>query len=87
MIPTDTFAAVLETLGFQPDVTQSIWRQEFTDGAVLTANFGTQRLTYPAGLLVNEQQPLSFARPENFVVFECVHRLLAKGYLPCLRLC
>ncbi|MEM8940134.1 MAG: type I restriction enzyme HsdR N-terminal domain-containing protein [Bacteroidota bacterium] len=29
---------------------------------------------------VNERQTCNFSDPENFVVFECVNRLLEKGY-------
>lgn len=30
--------------------------------------------------MINERQTCNFSQPENFVVFECVHRLLEKGY-------
>lgn len=36
----------------------------------------------PQGLIVNERQTCNFSANENFVVFECVHRLLEKGYKP-----
>jgi type I restriction-modification system DNA methylase subunit/restriction endonuclease S subunit len=36
----------------------------------------------PNGMLINERQTCNFASPENFVVLECVYRLLEKGYLP-----
>ena len=41
-----------------------------------------ETLVYPEdqGLVVNERQTCNFSAPENFVVFECVHRLLEKGY-------
>ncbi|MDE0553589.1 MAG: N-6 DNA methylase [Candidatus Poribacteria bacterium] len=34
------------------------------------------------GLIVNRRDTCNFSHPENFVVFECVHRLLKKGYKP-----
>jgi hypothetical protein len=34
------------------------------------------------GLKINEHQTCNFSANENFVVFECVHRLLEKGYAP-----
>ena len=41
-------------------------------------------MIYPEdkGLKVNRQDTCNFSHPENFVVFECVHRLLEKGYKP-----
>ncbi len=41
-----------------------------------------EQLIYPEDqkLVINERQTCNFKAPENFVVFECVHRLLLKGY-------
>ena len=52
--------------------------------ADLKVDFANQKLTYPEdkGLKVNERQTCNFSSNENFVVFECVHRLLEKGYKP-----
>lgn len=43
-----------------------------------------QEIRYPEaqGLLVNERQTCNFSANENFVVLECVCRLLVKGYRP-----
>ncbi len=48
----------------------------------LQVDFAKQQIIYPKDLKVNERQTLNFSSPENFVVFECVHRLLEKGYHP-----
>ena len=47
-------------------------------------NFTKKEITYPeaAGLVINERQTCNFDANENFVVLECVHRLLEKGYKP-----
>ena len=45
------------------------------------ADFAKKKLYYPASIRSRERND-SFAAPENFVVFECVHRLLKKGYRP-----
>jgi type I restriction enzyme M protein len=44
----------------------------------------TQEIVYPEsdGLVINERQTCNFSSNENFVVLECVHRLLTKGYKP-----
>ncbi len=48
------------------------------------ADFAKQKLIYPTekSLEVNDGTTSNFAHPENFVVFECLARLLQKGYRP-----
>lgn len=43
-----------------------------------------EKLLYPEdkGFKVNDKTTCNFEKPENFVVFECVDRLLQKGYRP-----
>ncbi|MDE5603610.1 MAG: hypothetical protein K2I71_06830, partial [Helicobacter sp.] len=36
----------------------------------------------PNGIIIHDSTTCNFLHPENFVVFECVHRLLEKGYKP-----
>ena len=77
MIKKTNFKELLKTLGFtvEGDIFQK------SDGEVdLKVDFGKQKLIYPKGLEVNRQDTCNFSHPENFVVFECVHRLLDKGY-------
>ena len=79
MITKNSFKKVLEVLGFTEE--GSIFQK--SDGEVnLKVDFGKQRLIYPEGLKVNRQDTCNFSHPENFVVFECVHRLMDKGYKP-----
>lgn len=37
---------------------------------------------YPKEIIRHNETTSNFSHPENFVVFECVHRLLEKGYKP-----
>ena len=50
----------------------------------LKVDFKTEKLIYPEdkGFTINEKQTCNFEQNENFVVFECVHRLLELGYKP-----
>ena len=58
----------------------------------LKADFNAKKLIYPAntsndtnrpnGIIIHDDTTSNFSHPENFVVFECVHRLLQKGYKP-----
>lgn len=41
-----------------------------------------EKIEYPEKIRVNERQTCNFSALENFVVLECVHRLLKKGYNP-----
>lgn len=64
---------------------QSVFTKEFTSGDhSLSIDFEKKQIIYPEayGLKVNERQTCNFSSNENFVVFECVHRLLEKGYKP-----
>lgn len=81
MITKDTFQDLLIALGFKKR--GSVFSKTVT-GALLVADFAKQELIYPVtqGLKVNSRQTCNFTDSENFVVFECVHRLLEKGYKP-----
>ena len=63
----------------------NIWTKYFQGGdSSLKVDFQQGELIYPEdkGLVINERQTCNFKANENFVVFECVHRLLEKGYKP-----
>ncbi len=79
MITKNNFKDLLQTLGFtaEGDIFQKSDRE-----VDLKVDFAKQRLIYPNKLKVNRQDTCNFSHPENFVVFECVHRLLDKGYKP-----
>ena len=79
MITKTNFKDLLKTLGFTEE--GNIFQKSIGE-ADLTVDFGQQKLIYPEGLKINRQDTCNFSHPENFVVFECVHRLLEKGYKP-----
>lgn len=84
MITEDNFFKLLVNLGFTANgdiYTKSV------NGIALEVNKTKQQIIYPEypkgqGITVNERQTCNFSSNENFVVFECVHRLLEKGYKP-----
>lgn len=47
---------------------------------IMQVDFANQKLIYPQGIKIHDTTTSNFSHPENFVVFECVHRLLEKGY-------
>jgi len=75
---------LVEYLGFKK-IKKNIYSTEFVaTGCELRVDFDREVLIYPEalGFTVNERQTCNFNAPENFVVFECVYRLLSKGYRP-----
>lgn len=83
MITKDNLRDLLLKLNFEEQGNVFIKQFGALDAA-LQVDFGKQQLIYPEdkGLEVNERQTCNFSDNENFVVFECVHRLLEKGYKP-----
>lgn len=85
MITTSNFKEVLKDIGFEQlkGKNKQIWSKSFST-CELRVDFKKELLIYPEdkGFIVNERQICNFKTPENFVVFECVNRLLAKGYRP-----
>jgi hypothetical protein len=78
MLTAENLADLLTVLGFQKK--GAIYRKAL-GAAVLEVNFTKKEIGYPeaAGLVINERQTCNFEANENFVVLECVHRLLEKG--------
>lgn len=81
MITKNNFKDLLKTLNFTAE--DNTFQKTISE-ADLKVDFGKQRILYPeeSGLIVNRRDTCNFSHPENFVVFECVHRLLQKGYKP-----
>ena len=49
---------------------------------LFTIDFSREQISYPSSVTINDKTTCNFEHPENFVVFECVHRLMEKGYRP-----
>lgn len=81
MITKDTLPQMLKMSGFASR--KGIFSKTF-GAATLEVDTAKETIGYPKaeGLIVNEQQTCNFSANENFVVLECVHRLLEKGYKP-----
>lgn len=48
----------------------------------LVADFKKKEIRWPHAMTVTTATTSNFSQPENFVVFECVYRLLKQGYHP-----
>ncbi|MFN1218164.1 N-6 DNA methylase [Chryseobacterium kwangjuense] len=83
MINKGNFKDLLTALNFIEE--NNVFTKNFTqDNLSLRVDFQKELLIYPEnlGLKINERQTCNFSSNENFVVFECVNRLLEKGYKP-----
>ncbi|MDO4895960.1 MAG: N-6 DNA methylase, partial [Moraxella sp.] len=81
MITAQTLPDLLALLNFNQH--GNIWTKTFNETTLLQVDFDNKTLIYPKNLKINEKQTCNFSSNENFVVFECVHRLLEKGYQAC----
>ena len=85
MITKENFQKVLEKLGFDNSKDINIYIKPFPEfDCDLKVDFKNETLIYPEekGFKINERQTCNFKQAENFVVFECVHKLLLQGYSP-----
>jgi type I restriction-modification system DNA methylase subunit len=83
MIKKENFSKLLEQLNFKQK--ENGYIKKFPEFRTeLKVDFDKELLIYPEkdGLTINERQTCNFKQAENFVVFECVHRLLTQGYNP-----
>lgn len=77
MITKENLKEVLESLGFENK--EEIYSKTINE-YTLKINFKAKTLHYPKWVTIHDTTTSNFSHPENFVVFECVHRLLEKGY-------
>lgn len=91
MITKENFKDLLDFLGFKQKQDNNIFTKTFNN-TTLKVDFNAKKLIYPTntsanlsepnGIIIHDDTTSNFSHPENFVVFECVHRLLDKGYNP-----
>jgi type I restriction-modification system DNA methylase subunit/restriction endonuclease S subunit len=83
MIQTDNLKEVLNHIGFIRESMGEYYKREYNTCTV-AVDFDNKKIVYPEskGLTVNDKTTSNFEHPENFVVLECVCRLLEKGYRP-----
>jgi len=78
------YKQLLLKLGFIPkDKTVDIYIKQYRqhEGYSIEIDFANQSINYGT-ILCESKTTQNFSQPENFVVLECVDRLLVKGYKP-----
>lgn len=82
MITKDNIEKILPILGFEQDGDVFIKSYEGV-GYPLKVDVRNEHFHYKeAGITVGRETTSNFSEPENFVVFECIDRLLSMGYKP-----
>lgn len=77
MITKENFKEVLEELGFKQEKNTY---SKTINSQTMKVDFEAEKLVYPQGLITESDTTSNFSQNENFVVFECVYRLLQTGY-------
>jgi len=74
---------LVKQLGFSPkENAVGIYNKVYADGFIIEVDFDAQAINYGKDIKCESKTSQNFSQPENFVVLECVDRLLEKGYLP-----
>jgi type I restriction enzyme M protein len=78
------FKAITTFLGFtqNQDKKQRFSKTYLPQNYTITVDFETEKIEYPAPLTLGDKTTSNFSASENFVVLECLDRLLEKGYKP-----
>lgn len=83
MITLSNFKDVLLNIGYS-EISQGVLTKQYPhfEHYELRVDFNTRQIIYPAPITLGDTTTSNFEHPENFVVLECVTRLLDKGYRP-----
>ena len=74
---------LLQVIGFQPkENAKDIFIKKYQEGYVIEVDFQKEIINYGEKIICESKTTQNFSQAENFVVLECVNRLLEKGYKP-----
>ncbi|MBR9706082.1 N-6 DNA methylase [Candidatus Pacearchaeota archaeon] len=84
---TQNLREFLSILGFKPkEGLDGIWYKRHKNGyeisTTITDSLRTSKINYGEKIKCYRATTSNFGQPESFVVFECVNRLIEKGYSP-----
>lgn len=72
-----------QVIGFQPkENAKDIFIKKYQDGYAIEIDFEKEIINYGDKINCESKTTQNFSQAENFVVLECVNRLLEKGYKP-----
>lgn len=74
---------LISLLGFTPkENTSDVYRKDYPQGCFIEVDYGNKKFNYDPSIKFDSHATLNFSQAENWVVLECVNRLLEKGYKP-----
>jgi type I restriction enzyme M protein len=74
---------LIQILGFSPKENASdIFIKKYSDGYTIEVDFKKEAFNYGNKIKADNKTTQNFSQDENWVVLECVDRLLEKGYKP-----
>jgi type I restriction enzyme M protein len=74
---------LLQVIGFQPkENAKDIFIKKYSDGYIIEIDFHKEVINYGDKIICESKTTQNFSQSENFVVLECVNRILEKGYKP-----
>ena len=86
-ISAEGIHALLDLLGFAQLQAGKRCKDYDFSSCVINVDFSSETIEYPTTITLGDRTTSNFENSENFVVLECVDRLLTKGYPPyCLSL-
>lgn len=72
-----------EIMGFKPkENTSGIFHKKYAEGYAIEIDFEDGKINYGDALKSMSKTTQNFSQAENWVVLECVNRLIEKGYKP-----
>ena len=81
MIKKENIKQLLEAMNFTLSNNNTYVKQYEHNDDIISVKLDSEEIIWPKDLIVNDKTTSNFEHPENFVVLECVNRLLTKGYL------
>lgn len=79
------YKELIKTIGFSPkNGTTNIYYKEYKNhnNYIINIDFSKEKIDYGKLIKFDSATTQNFSKDENFVVLECVNRLLEKGYKP-----
>lgn len=77
------YRELVTTIGFSPkNNTVGILTKKYQEGYSIDVDFDKKVINYGDAIICESKTTQNFSQAENFVVLECVDRLLTKGYKP-----
>lgn len=80
MIKKENIKELLNLMNYATE-DNNVYVKFFGNLDCIMVDLKNESIKYPEQLIVNDKTTSNFEHPENFVVLECVTRLLTKGYL------